>query len=252
MLREIGGSGQKRLDAACVALVGLGGLGSPAALYLAAAGVGHLILIDDDQVELSNLQRQILYVSADVGRTKAQVARDRLAALDPDLKVVSQCERVTGDNAKRLLEGADVVLDGSDSFATRIAVNAACHELGLALVSGAVGRWEGEVAVFRPGGILPDGGQSPCYQCLHASHPEDQEDCATVGIVGALPGLIGATMALEAVKLITSAGEPLLGRVWRLDGLTMRSVRLMLPHNPACPQCGKSDLMQVKPLAPAR
>jgi molybdopterin/thiamine biosynthesis adenylyltransferase len=231
LLREIGGPGQQRLKAATAAIVGVGGLGAPAALYLAAAGVGRLRLIDDDEVSLSNLQRQIVYRSADVGAPKAERARAVLAELNAHVAVEAERQRLTDANAAYLLRGADVVLDGSDDFATRYAVNAACHELGLTLVSGAVGRWDGQVAVFAPEG--------PCYRCFVPEAPPDAETCARAGVVGALTGVIGSMMALEAIKRVAQAGQTLTGRVLLYDGLNGEARTVALKRDPACPVCGR-------------
>ena len=231
LLKEIGGPGQQKLKAAHVALVGVGGLGAPAALYLAAAGVGHLTLIDDDVVSLSNLQRQILYRTEDVGRAKLDAAGAALAALNPHVEIRPRAERLDGVNAAELLAGADLVLDGSDLFATRHAVNDACVTAGQALVSGAVGRWEGQVGVFnaKPGG--------PCYACFAPPGLAETEACDAVGVIGALTGVVGAMMAVEAVKWITGAGEGLSGRLLIYDALAGESRVLGLLADPACPVC---------------
>lgn len=234
VLKELGGPGQQRLAAATVALVGLGGLGGPAALYLAAAGVGRLRLIDDDRVGLSNLQRQVLFATAEVGRPKVAAGAAALARLNPHAQCEAMSERLTPETADRLLAGADLVLDGSDSFATRLAVNAACQRLRLRLVSGAVGRWSGQLGVFGPGG--------PCYACLVGEAPAEAEACAAVGVVGALTGVIGAAMALEAIKLITGAGAPLLGRLLLYEGLAGEARVIRLPRDPACPVCARPDV----------
>ena len=230
LLKEIGGPGQQQLKAATVALVGMGGLGAPAALYLAAAGVGALRLIDDDIVSLSNLQRQVLYRSDEVGAPKIARAEAALSALNPHAAIETRNARLTEANAHDLLIGADLVLDGTDDFATRFAVNAACRAMGIPLVSGAVGRWSGQVSVFQRGG--------PCYRCLVPEAPPDVETCAAVGIVGALPGVIGSLMALEAIKQIAGAGEPLIGRLLIYDGLKSEARTAALPRDPACPVCG--------------
>lgn len=230
LLKEIGGPGQQRLKAATVAIVGAGGLGAPAALYLAAAGVGRLRLIDDDAVSLDNLQRQVIFRGADVGALKVERARAALAALNDNVAVEIENQRLTDANAAYLLRGADVVLDGTDDFQTRFAVNAAARELGAPLVSGAVGRWDGQISVFTRGG--------PCYRCLVPEAPPDAETCARVGVVGALTGVIGSMMALEAIKLIAQAGEPLIGRVMFFDGLRGDARTSALPRDPACPVCG--------------
>ena len=239
MLREIGGPGQQRLLNAHVALVGLGALGGPAAIYLAAAGVGTLRLIDDDSVSLSNLQRQVLFAADDVGHPKTETGERRLVAINPDLKIETRATRLTPDNAQELLTGADIVIDGSDSFATRFAVNAACHHLGLPLVSGAVGRWSAQVSVFRSGLTKgqPLPSRQPCYRCLVSDMPETEETCAMVGVVGPLTGIVGARLALEAVKEITGTGQSVAGRLWLFDGLSGDSRTVTLKADPKCVVC---------------
>jgi molybdopterin/thiamine biosynthesis adenylyltransferase len=231
VLSEIGGPGQQALKRARVMIVGLGGVGAPAALYLAAAGVGTLGLIDDDTVALSNLQRQIIFTTADADRSKVEAGATHLAALNPHVAVEPFAERLTPDNARSLIERFDVVLDGTDDFYTRFAVNAACVATGRPLVSGALGRWNGQVGVFTG---------RPCYQCLVAETPPDAETCARVGVVGALAGVIGAMAALETIKLITGAGEPLTGRLMLYDGLAGTSRVVKITADPACPVCGST------------
>ncbi|MBL8546631.1 MAG: molybdopterin-synthase adenylyltransferase MoeB [Hyphomonadaceae bacterium] len=229
LLKEVGGPGQQRLRAATVAIVGAGGLGAPAALYLAAAGIGRLRLIDDDSVSLDNLQRQIIFRRDDVGASKVERAKAALAALNDHVAVEIERQRLTEANDAYLLQGADIVLDGTDDFATRFAINAAARGIGAPLVSGAVGRWDGQVAVFARGG--------PCYRCLVPETPPDTETCARVGVIGALTGVIGSMMALEAIKLIAQAGEPLIGRVMLFDGLRGDARTIVLKRDPACPVC---------------
>lgn len=240
LLKEIGGPGQKRLAEATVALVGVGGLGAPAALYLAAAGVGRLILIDPDVVDLSNLQRQILFRTEDVGVDKVRAGQAAIQHLDPAIEVEVQVQRLDDSNAERLIAGADLVLDGTDQFQTRFAVNAACHALGIPLVSGAVGRWDGQVAVFGSGlsKTDPHGPAWPCYRCFVPEVPPQAESCAEMGIVGALTGVVGSMMALEAVKWLTKAGNPLMGRLWMIDGLSGQSRTVSLKADPSCTCCG--------------
>ena len=228
VLAEIGGPGQQRLKAARVAVVGLGGVGGPAALYLAAAGVGNLLLIDDDVVALSNLQRQIVFGDADVGRAKVAVGAERLTALNPHVAVAARPQRLTSTNARDVVAGCDVVIDGTDDFATRFATNAACAAAGVPLVSGALGRWSGQVGVFA--------GQ-PCYRCLVPEAPPEAETCARVGVVGALAGVVGAMAALEAIKIIAGAGEPLTGRLLLYDGLAATARTVSVAADPACPVC---------------
>lgn len=242
LLKEIGGPGQQKLKAATVAIVGVGGLGAPAALYLAAAGVGRLRLIDDDAVALSNLQRQVLYGTDDVGQAKVARAAAQLSALNSNVQIETHAVRLYGPgNASALLASADLVLDGTDSFAARFAVNAACHELGVTLISGAVRRWDGQVASFKSGLTkqLPPAQRSPCYRCLVPEAPPNAETCAEVGIVGALTGVIGSLMALEAIKEIAGAGESLAGRLLLYDGLTAQSRTVALPCDPGCEVCGQ-------------
>ena len=228
VLAEIGGPGQQRLKAARVAVVGLGGVGGPAALYLAAAGVGTLLLIDDDVVALSNLQRQIVFGGDDVGRAKVAVGAERLTALNPHVAVEARPQRLTSTNAGDVVAECDVVIDGTDDFATRFATNAACVAAGVPLVSGALGRWSGQVGVFA--------GQ-PCYRCLVPEAPPEAETCARVGVVGALAGVVGAMAALEAIKIIAGAGEPLTGRLLLYDGLAATARTVSVAADPACPVC---------------
>jgi molybdopterin/thiamine biosynthesis adenylyltransferase len=229
VLAEIGGPGQQRLRAARVAIVGLGGVGAPAALYLAAAGVGALRLIDDDDVGLSNLQRQIAFAEQDVGAPKVEAGAARLTALNPHVEIETAAERLTPDNAAWLLEGCDLVIDGTDDFGTRFATNAACVAARVPLVSGALGRWSGQVGVFAG---------RPCYRCLVAEAPPEAETCARVGVVGALAGVVGSMAALEAIKLITGAGEALTGRLLIYDGLAGTARTVAVAADPACPVCG--------------
>ena len=229
VLAEIGGPGQQRLRAARVAIVGLGGVGAPASLYLAAAGVGALRLIDHDTAALSNLQRQIIFAGADIGRPKVEAGADRLNALNPHVAIEPAPEQLAPANAARLLAGCDVVIDGTDDFQTRFAVNAACVAAGVPLVSGALGRWSGQVGVFAA---------RPCYRCLVPEAPPDAETCARVGVVGALAGVVGSMAALEAIKLITGAGEALTGRLLLYDGLAGGARVVGVAADPACAVCG--------------
>lgn len=233
VLKEIGGPGQQALLAARVTIVGAGGLGGPAGLYLAAAGVGHITIIDDDTVEASNLQRQVQFTSSDIGMPKATIMADTLEDLNPDVTTKGIVARITADNAHALLQGADIVVDGVDDFASRFVTNDACLRLGIPLVSGALGRFNGQVSVFN------SNGSGPCYRCLVPDIPPDSETCAAVGVVGALAGIIGSVMALEVVKLITGAGQSLAGRLWLYDGLGSESRTIKLPRDPDCPACSK-------------
>ncbi|MET3664199.1 molybdopterin-synthase adenylyltransferase MoeB [Caulobacter sp. 1776] len=229
VLREIGGPGQQKLKAARVLVVGAGGLGAPAALYLAAAGIGTIGLVDPDTVSLSNLQRQVLYDTADVGRSKVEAAVERLSALNPHTSVETHSVWLNATNAADLVARYDLVLDGTDDFATRFAVSDACLAHGKPLVSGALGRWTGQVGVFH--------GQ-PCYRCLVPETPPDAETCALVGVVGALAGVIGSMMALEAVKLVAGAGEPLSGKLLIYDALAAETRTVRIGADPHCTACG--------------
>ena len=229
VLSEIGGPGQQALKRARVLIVGAGGVGAPAALYLAAAGVGTLGLIDDDIVGLSNLQRQIVFSTPEVGRLKVEAASARLNDLNPQIAIETFAERLTPDNAADRIAAFDIVLDGTDDFETRRIVNGACVAAGKTLVSGALGRWSGQVAVF-------DG--RPCYQCLVPETPPDAETCARVGVVGALAGVVGSMAALETIKRIVGAGEPLTGRLMIYDGLAGTARTARIAADPGCPVCG--------------
>ena len=228
VLREIGGPGQQALKRARVLIVGAGGLGSPAALYLAAAGAGTLGLIDPDEVAISNLQRQVLYSTEDIGSPKVDAATVHLAAINPHIEIEPIAARIAADNARSIISRFDVVLDGTDSFETRFAVNAGCIAEGKPLVSGALGRWTGQV-----GGYVG----KPCYRCLVPDIPPEAETCSAVGVVGALAGVIGSIMALEAIKLITGAGEPLTGRLLIYDALSAEVRTVRVGADPECPVC---------------
>ena len=233
LLKEIGGPGQQKLSRASVTIIGAGGLGAPAALYLAAAGVGRIRIADPDEVSLDNLQRQILFRTADVGRLKVERTAEALNALDPAVEIEPVNAAADPETLPGLLNGADLVLDGCDDFMTRFAVNAAAIGAKIALISGAVGRWDGQVGVFAPHA----GPDAPCYRCLVPQIPPEAERCAEVGVVGALTGVIGSVMALEAIKLITGAGEPLLGKLMIFDGLSGAARTIRLARDPHCPAC---------------
>jgi molybdopterin/thiamine biosynthesis adenylyltransferase len=233
VLREIGGVGQQKLKAAHVSCIGAGGLGSPALLYLAAAGIGRLTLIDDDHVSLSNLQRQVLHSTHDVDRNKGDSAAETLEAINPHVELILQNQRLDENNSEQLLRGADIVLDGSDSCATRIAVNRAAIALGIPLVSGAITQWEGQVSVFEAVE------NTPCYNCIFPKQPADglAPSCAEAGVMGALAGTIGSMMATEAIKIITGAGDPLRGRMFLFDALYADARIVAIKPDPACPVC---------------
>mgnify|MGYP003610497070 CR=1 FL=1 len=235
-LPEVGLEGQRRLAAARVLLVGAGGLGSPAAYYLAAAGVGRLRLADDDRVERSNLQRQILHAEDRIGQPKVDSAARTLAALNPRTHVEAVPARVTAANVEALLDGVDVVVDGADNFAARYLLNDACVHLGKPLVYGAVHRFEGQLSVFDAGRRR---GQAPCYRCLFPEPPppEAAPNCAEAGVLGVLPGLVGLLQATEVLKLLLGIGTPLVGRLLHVDALTMRFRDIGFGPDPACPVC---------------
>lgn len=238
LLKEIGGPGQQKLSNAKVLLIGVGGLGHPVAQYLVAAGVGTLGLVDDDVVSLSNLQRQTLFSETDIGHSKVAVATKALNRLNPHVNIVAHERRVDADNIAGLIADYNVVVDGSDNFATRFIVNDACYEHRKILISGAVGRFDGQVSCFKAWLSDAEGTPLPCYRSLVPAAPEllaAQDDCATTGIIGALTGVIGSLMAVEVIKEITGAGDSLAGRLMIYDGLTgaMRTVKLNWdPNNP--------------------
>jgi molybdopterin/thiamine biosynthesis adenylyltransferase len=236
LLPEVGPEGQARLGAARVVLIGAGGLGSPAALYLAAAGVGRLRLVDDDRVERSNLQRQVVHADARVGMRKTESARMALLALNPRIEIELVNERLLAANAEDCLAGADVVIDGADNFPTRYLLDAACRRLRLPLVYGAVHRFTGQVSVFDARRE-----DSPCYRCLFPEPPSAAEapNCAEAGVLGVLPGVIGLLQATEAIKLLLDRGTPLVGRLLCYDALAASFRELRLGRDPACPGCGR-------------
>jgi sulfur-carrier protein adenylyltransferase/sulfurtransferase len=235
VLPEIGPAGQKRLKAARVLLVGAGGLGSPVSLYLAAAGVGTIGLVDFDVVDATNLQRQILHGTSDVGRLKLDSARDRLQEINPHVVIEGYRERLTSGNALEIIAGYDVVVDGTDNFPTRYLVNDACVLLGRPNVYGSIFRFEGQNSVFW-------GEQGPCYRCLFAEPPPPGlvPSCAEGGVLGVVPGIVGTIQAMEAIKLILGLGDSLVGRLLILDAMRMKFRELRLKKDPDCPICGES------------
>ena len=230
LLKEIGGPGVQKLNQASVSIIGAGALGGPCALYLAAAGVGQIELWDNDRVDRSNLQRQVQFSDADIGGSKVEILGQRLAALNPDIKVETQQARFAPGAA---LSGT-ILIDATDNFETRFALNRLAHETGRYLVSGAASRWTGQISVYASG-MDPT---RPCYQCFVPETPPDAEACEDVGVVGALTGMVGTRMALEAIKLVTGAGDPLIGRLLLIDGLSGESRTLKLRPNPDCSVCG--------------
>lgn len=234
VLKEVGGEGQRKFKAATVAVVGAGGLGSPCLQYLAAAGVGQISLIDDDVVSLSNLQRQTLFTTADIGRPKAEVAAERLQALNPHVVIEPIHTRLTAETAAPLLAQHDVIADGCDNFRTRSDVNRAAVALGIPLVSAAIGPFEGQLGVFA--GHLPE---QPCYACF-AGLPEDVPgtSCADIGVLGAMAGLVGAAQAMDVLRLIAGFGGSRIGTLWLIEGLSMESRSIRVRKDPGCPVCG--------------
>ncbi|KFN44429.1 molybdopterin-synthase adenylyltransferase MoeB [Arenimonas oryziterrae] len=235
-LPQVGLAGQKKLEQARVTLIGAGGLGSPAAYYLAAAGVGFLRLVDDDRVDLSNLQRQILHADDRVGELKVESARRTLSALNPRVRIDAVAERLDAANVGRLIGDVDVVIDGADNFPTRYLLSDACVQLGKPMVYGAVHRFEGQVSVFDAG-RRP--GDAPCYRCLFPDPPSAEEapNCSEAGVLGVLPGLIGLLQATETLKLLLGVGEPLTGRLLHVETLGMHFRETRLKPDPACPRC---------------
>ena len=244
ILPEVGVEGQRRLKRARVLMVGAGGLGSPIGLYLAAAGVGHLGLVEFDQVDVTNLQRQIIHGTKDVGRSKAQSARDRIRDLNPHVEVTIHETRLTAENALDLVRDHDLVVDGTDNFGTRYLVNDACVLAGKPNVYGSIFRFEGQCTVFATEG-------GPCYRCLYPSPPPPGAvpSCAEGGVLGVLPGLVGVVQATEAVKLLAGIGEPLAGRLLLVDALGMRFRAVNVRKDPRCPACGTRTIRKVEDIA---
>jgi sulfur-carrier protein adenylyltransferase/sulfurtransferase len=240
ILPDVGVPGQEKLKAARVLLIGAGGLGSPAALYLAAAGVGTLGIVDFDNVDVTNLQRQILHGTKDVGRPKLQSARERIADVNPHVRLETYETALTSKNALDIVSGYDIVVDGTDNFATRYLVNDACVLLGKPNVYGSIFRFEGQASVFA----LPDG---PCYRCLFPEPPPPGlvPSCAEGGVLGVLPGLVGTIQATETIKLIVGAGEPLKGRLLLIDTLGMQFRTVNVRKDPACPACGTREIQSL-------
>ena len=235
VLKEIGGDGQKKLLGARVVVIGAGGIGAAAIPYLAAAGIGAMAIIDDDRIELANLQRQPIFGTGDIGALKAETAKRRVAALNPDVEAEATVARIEADNAPGLIAGADAVIDGSDNFATRLAVSDACTAARVPLVSAAIGQFQAQIGTFRGWTA-----EAPCYRCYvgDAFDAEDCDTCSELGVLGAMAGLAGCFAALEAVRAITGFGEDPTGRMHIFDGLkpAMRTIRIV--KDPACRTCG--------------
>jgi sulfur-carrier protein adenylyltransferase/sulfurtransferase len=240
LLPDVGLDGQRRLKAARVLLVGAGGLGSPAALYLAAAGVGTLGIVDFDVVDVTNLQRQVLHGTAKIGRSKLESARERIADLNPHVNVESFETRLTSENALDIMRDFDIIVDGTDNFATRYLTNDACVLLGKPNVYGSIFRFDGQASIFA----MPDG---PCYRCLFPSPPPPGSvpSCAEGGVLGVLPGLVGSIQATETLKLILGIGDTLAGRLLIIDAMSMRFHAVRVPRDPECPACGTREIQQL-------
>jgi molybdopterin/thiamine biosynthesis adenylyltransferase/rhodanese-related sulfurtransferase len=240
VMPEVGPNGQARLARAKVLMVGAGGLGSPALLYLAAAGVGALGIVDFDNVDLSNLQRQVIHSTDRVGRPKTDSAEQSIRALNPDVRVVRHDEMLTAENVARLIAGYDLVIDGTDTFETRYALNDAAVRAGITVVHASVFRFEGQLTVFRPF----DG---PCYRCLYPTPPPPElaPACSVAGVLGVVPGVMGLLQATEAIKVILGIGQPLVGRLLLYDALDMTFEELQIRRDPACPACGDTARVAV-------
>lgn len=234
VLREIGGPGQARLRRARVLSIGAGGLGAPVLMYLAAAGVGTLGIVDDDTVDLSNLQRQVIHATGAIGMPKTESAAATLAGVNPGVEVVRHTLRLTPGNAAPIIGGYDLVCDGSDNFDTRYLVNATCAAAGIPLVAGAIGQWDGQVSLYDPAR------GTPCYACVFPERPADGlvPNCAEAGVVGALPGVIGSLMAMEVIKHVCGAGETLAGRLLMYDALSAETRTLRVRRDTGCGVCG--------------
>ena len=240
ILPGVGGKGQRKLAEAKVFIMGAGGLGSPAALYLAAAGVGIIGLADSDRVELHNLQRQILHRTSDVGLPKVESGKRTLESLNPDVRVNTYGERITSANIREIVRGYDLVLDGSDNFPTRFLVNDACYFEKKTLISGAILRFEGQLSTFKPHA----GG--PCYRCLIAEPPPPGHipSCQEAGVLGAVAGVIGLFQANEAIKEILGIGQSMVGRFLLFDALGLSFTEMKIPRNPQCPLCGENPTVR--------
>ncbi|QVE18010.1 MULTISPECIES: molybdopterin-synthase adenylyltransferase MoeB [Pseudomonas] len=236
LLQHVDIDGQIRLKSSRALIVGLGGLGSPVALYLAAAGVGELHLADFDSVDLTNLQRQVIHDSHSIGQAKVDSAMARLTAINPEVTLVAHRAALDADSLSAAVQGVDLVLDCSDNFSTREAVNAACVAAGKPLVSGAAIRLEGQLSVFDPRRA-----ESPCYHCLYGHGSEAELTCSEAGVIGPLVGLVGSLQALEALKLLAGFGEPLVGRLLLIDALSTRFRELKVKRDPACGVCGTAQ-----------
>jgi len=232
MLPQVDIEGQQKILDAKVLIIGAGGLGSPASIYLAAAGLGQITIYDDDEVDLSNLQRQITHYTSDIGTAKVISTQQTLKKINPDVKIIAVKQRLEGKQLYKEVKNADIVLDCCDNFSTRFAINTACVKHKTTLVSGAAIRFEGQVTVFTPGID-----NSPCYNCLYADTGEEMQNCATNGVISPITGIVGSIQAMEAMKLIMGIGDTLTGRLLLLDGLSMQWNEMKLRKNKQCPTC---------------
>ena len=232
ILKQVGGAGQKKLLSARVLIIGAGGLGSPLILYLAAAGVGTIGVIDDDVVDLSNLQRQILHTTPQVGNPKVQSAKNMIGQINPDVNIITISERLTSGNAQHIIGDYDIVADGCDNFDTRFILNDACLALKKPLVSAALSQFDGQISTFK--GYQDD---MPCYRCFIPDHPGNVGNCAEAGILGAVAGVVGSLQAVEVLKEILDIGDSLAGKILLYDGLSATSRTIKLPKDPNCPIC---------------
>jgi molybdopterin/thiamine biosynthesis adenylyltransferase/rhodanese-related sulfurtransferase len=246
LIPEVGMEGQRRLLDATVLLIGAGGLGSPAALYLAASGVGTIGLVDDDAVELSNLQRQVLHTTDRVGVPKTESARQSINALNPEIDVVRHDERLSAENVERLIAPYDIIVDGTDNFDTRYVLNDAAVKLRKPVVHGSIYRWDGQVTTFVPF-------EGPCYRCMHPTQPPPElaPACSVAGVLGVLPGIVGLLQANEVFKLALGVGEPLVGRLLMFDAMGTRFDEVRVWRDPACPACGEGSVLAEHPAQPA-
>ena len=240
LLKEVGGIGQQKLLDAKVLVIGAGGLGSPLLLYLAAAGVGTIGVVDDDVVDLSNLQRQVIHSTSDVGRLKVESAADTVRAINPDVTIIPHKVRFDVSNAMQLVNEYDLIADGSDNFSTRFLINDACYFAHKTLVSGAILRFDGQVATFKPHVTLEGGGHGPCYRCIFREPPPEGQvpSCAQAGVLGALCGMIGSMQASEILKELMGIGESLSGSLLICDGLGSTFRKIKVKNDPGCPVCG--------------
>ena len=233
LLPELGEQGQQILQDSTVAVIGVGGLGAPVALYLAAAGVGHIKLVDGDHVELGNLQRQVVHSTDRIGQMKVDSARTQLLAINPDIEVEAIPRRLGDDELVEVAQGCDLVLDCTDNFPSRFAINRGCHTAGVPLVSAAAVRMQGQVSVFMPEG--------PCYRCLYADESETADTCAERGVLGPLLGVMGSMQALEAIKVLTHIGDSLDGRLLMFDAARSQWREMKLKKDESCPVCGEKS-----------